>query len=439
MLVLASKLKNDIHIRRFFKNSISVILGSFASKLITLASGFVLAYLLGKIGFGRIGVIQGTVALFMSFAGLGLGSCASKYVAELKVKDSIRAGNIIAMTTVVSWIAAGIVGLAMALFASTIATSMLGGKFYINCAYAGALLLALNAVNGAQQGVLSGLGAFGNLMIANVLSASLSIIFASVGAYIWKENGALVGMCIAAITVNIYSKICINQKTKDVHIEIHIPRWMNEWKLLLKFSLPSIASGLFVAGANWYGMKRLVSQYEGLGDMGVLNVANQWKLLVMAVPNMLAVIVLPMLSEAHGINDKKAKIHIFWINMLINIGSGLFVCLLLLLAGNQIMSVIGKGFKGHQDIVVIVAFTGIIVGANNLVSRWLLSGGNMLQFILSDSSWGISFVIASLILISPGRGAIGFAMALLIASISQILTQLFIFSWPILRRKTAYA
>lgn len=57
----------------YLKNSISVILGSFASKLITLASGFVLAYLLGKIGFGRIGVIQGTVAVFMSLAVLGHG------------------------------------------------------------------------------------------------------------------------------------------------------------------------------------------------------------------------------------------------------------------------------------------------------------------------------------------------------------------------------
>jgi O-antigen/teichoic acid export membrane protein len=56
--------------------------------------------MLGKTGYGELGMIQTTVGMFGVFAGFGLGVTATKHVAEFRRSDPARAGRIIGLSSV---------------------------------------------------------------------------------------------------------------------------------------------------------------------------------------------------------------------------------------------------------------------------------------------------------------------------------------------------
>jgi O-antigen/teichoic acid export membrane protein len=69
--------------------------GAMISRGLMLVATVAVARLLGKTGYGELGMIQSTVGMFGVFAGFGLGLTATKHVAELRQSDPIRAGRIL--------------------------------------------------------------------------------------------------------------------------------------------------------------------------------------------------------------------------------------------------------------------------------------------------------------------------------------------------------
>jgi len=65
------------------------------SRGLMLAASVLVARMLGKTGFGELGMIRSTVGMFGVFAGFGLGLTATKHVAEFRSSDPARAGRII--------------------------------------------------------------------------------------------------------------------------------------------------------------------------------------------------------------------------------------------------------------------------------------------------------------------------------------------------------
>src|SRR5688572_30109430 len=76
--------------------------GTALSRVLALAASVVTARILGKADYGAFGVLSSTVMTFQAFASLGLSMTATKYVAELRVKDKQRTGDILALSAVVS-------------------------------------------------------------------------------------------------------------------------------------------------------------------------------------------------------------------------------------------------------------------------------------------------------------------------------------------------
>jgi O-antigen/teichoic acid export membrane protein len=58
--------------------------GAVISRGLMLAAWVLVARMLGKTGYGELGMIQSTVGMFGVFAGFGLGLTATKHVAEFR-------------------------------------------------------------------------------------------------------------------------------------------------------------------------------------------------------------------------------------------------------------------------------------------------------------------------------------------------------------------
>ena len=57
------------------------IAGAVASRAIGLCASILVARLLGKERFGELGIVQGTIEMFGTFAGFSMGFTATKHVA----------------------------------------------------------------------------------------------------------------------------------------------------------------------------------------------------------------------------------------------------------------------------------------------------------------------------------------------------------------------
>ena len=101
--------------RRLARGAFWVLAGAVAARVVRIPISVILARLMGPTNYGELGIVSGSIDLFATFAGFGLGLTATKYVAELKTRDPLRAGRILAASTIVAAVSGTI--LAIALFA----------------------------------------------------------------------------------------------------------------------------------------------------------------------------------------------------------------------------------------------------------------------------------------------------------------------------------
>ena len=130
------------------------LVGSLISRGLGLLAGVLVARLLGKHDYGQLGMVQSTTGMFGIFAGFGMGLTANKHVAEFKNQDPARAGRIICLSSLISWITGGLLTLILLVFAPWLARTTLGSANMTGLLQAGAWLLLLGGVNGAQTGAL---------------------------------------------------------------------------------------------------------------------------------------------------------------------------------------------------------------------------------------------------------------------------------------------
>jgi O-antigen/teichoic acid export membrane protein len=102
---------------RFARGAFWSLLGMGIAQGLALVAAIITARLLGKVAFGEFGMVTGTVGAFGILAGLGLGLTATKYVAEHRSTDPVRAGRILGLSTQVAAVSGGTVALVLFLLA----------------------------------------------------------------------------------------------------------------------------------------------------------------------------------------------------------------------------------------------------------------------------------------------------------------------------------
>src|SRR5580704_713813 len=92
---------------------------SFAAAVVARSANLIAlmicARVLSQEQFGEVAIIQSTVGMFGPIAGLGLSITTTKFLAEYCVKDSKRAGRILALSLTAAAVAGGLMTIALIL------------------------------------------------------------------------------------------------------------------------------------------------------------------------------------------------------------------------------------------------------------------------------------------------------------------------------------
>lgn len=392
------------------------LLGTITSRAFSLVATILIAKMLGVADFGAYGIIQSTLETFGFVAGFGLGVTSTKYLAEYRTKDKDKAGRILSLTNAFALISSGLIALAIFLFSPLIADQLLNRADLAPLLSLGAVYLFVAAQNNVQVGSLGGLEAFKETAKINLLQGVLAPVLAVPLVYYFGLQGAVISMIVIALVGYTLCRRLLNAKCRENGIRLR--RFdraaMRELPVIVHFSLPSLASGLLVLPVTWLANALLVNQPDGYSEMGLFNAANQWRQLIIFVPNVLSVVLLPIFSDVHGNEDTAEFRSVFQLNLGLTWMIALPATLAVIALRDALAFVFGAKYQGVELLIAPLMMTAFLNIINNVVGTAIAGAGRMWLGVILNSCWAAAMVASSVLLI-PRFGATGLALSYMIS------------------------
>lgn len=94
---------------------------------------FLLARILGQVGFGEYGMINTTAGMIGGMAGLGIGTTVVKHIAEFKTSYPEKASRILALSSGITWISSLLYAGMVVVLAPWIAARALAARNWGRC------------------------------------------------------------------------------------------------------------------------------------------------------------------------------------------------------------------------------------------------------------------------------------------------------------------
>jgi len=385
------------------------IVGTILSKAFVLTASILTARILGVDKNGEYSIINSTVLMFSTFAGLGLGTTATRFVSEYKINNKPKCGRIIGMTYMVGLLSGSVMALVLILLSPWLANNQLNAPHLASGLRLASILLITNTLNIIQQNTLSGFERFKIIAKLSIIQGLMSLPIFVVFTFLFNVNGLIFGHIVISLITTILYAIINSKVRKEYGIQMDIRGANKEIDVLLKFSLPSMLSNVMVGPVTWVGNTFLTSTSNGYFELGIFNAANQWRMLLTFIPTAIGNVILPLIIANKGDNRlERINILFGWIIVIC-------ISIPLLAAPGVIAFLYGKQYAGDSFniSILLVVFTCCILSYKEGIGRNLVSNNLMWWGFLSNTLWGISFL--SMLWFIRGRGAIGLSTSYVVA------------------------
>ena len=412
---------------RFASGIFWSLAGTVVTRGLSFVTGVVSARLLGQVGFGELAMLQSTVSLLGTFAGLGIGLTATKYVGELKEKDPERVGRIIALTHLVAWATGSVMALACLIMAPWLARNVINAPHLVGELRLTSLLLLVSAIFGPQAGILAGCQSFRTIARINCVQGLVTLPL--IGTLVWLAGlwGAIIGYIVVISLGGVLSSLALRSEYKRYNIRLRFQKVLEELPVLWQLSLPVFINNTIYAPVFWAANALLANQHNGYTELGLFNVAMQFQFLINGISTMVATVSIPMLVEIKGKDDLRNFARVF--NLHLKLNWNLAIALGFILLGLQplLIKIFGAKFHNANTMFpLVMSFTAIGV-ACNITGQGFFSCGKMWIGLTTTAFWAFTLLGIGSFLI-PLYGGIGLGASLLTAYALALTLQLIILS-----------
>lgn len=389
---------------RFFKGAFWSFVGTLIAQALRMAAGIVAVRLLGRAGYGELGMIYSTVETFGVFAGIGLGLTAIKHVAEWRTKEPFRAGHILALSFAVAIGSGAIVTFFVFLSAPVIVTRFLNAPSILAEFRLACLLLFLNTILGLQNGALSGFEAFKAISRVNLIRGLLSfpiLIFC-----VWRF-----GLLGAILSETVICTICLGlnhaamrRECGKANVTVTWRGCTSEFPVLWRFSLPALLNSLLFAPVIWLCNTMLVQQPGGYDEMGLLGVGNQWRTFLMFLPSIFLQVTLPILASSSRAGEKESHDRVLLLTQSLSMSAVIPAGVLLMFGSDLLMKLYGGAFSEGNIVLIGIVATVMIQSVGAVGGPMIQAQGRMWFGFLQNLSWG-ALLIGLVWWLGPSMGA----------------------------------
>lgn len=416
--------KSDLSKRLYSGVSWSLI-GSVVSKFAQLLAFIIVARILGKEEYGKIGIIRSTITTFMIFSTLGMGATATRYMSLYRNKHPYKALQVYNFANKLTLVFSLIVVFVLFLFSNHIATTSLHDVSLTRTLQIGIVSLIFLSLNATQIGTLNGFEDFKSIGIQTIINGFFQIIFIVLGSYFWGINGTIAGLALGALFYWVQLQFSIKPNIKKLRNTIDVKEEQSLLSVFIRFSLPSLLSSLAIVPIIWW-TKTLLIKHNGYAEMAVFDVSEQWYYIVLFIPNSLSSIILPMLTNISIEGSKQQYNYLVKVNLLINVFITLLLSLIIGVLSPFINHLYGKDFTNYVPMIVMLV-TAVICAGNNVLGQVIASKGKMWIGFGLNSLWAFWLLLFAYLFVSEmNLGALGLAYAMLISYLLHSLLQGFV-------------
>jgi O-antigen/teichoic acid export membrane protein len=398
---------------RFVRGASWSLLGMGAAQGLAVVASIVTARLLGKVTFGEFGMVIGTVGAFGILAGLGLGITATKYVAEYRSTDPLRAGRILGLSTQVAVVSGGIVSLTLFLMAPWLAARTLDAPHLADELRIGCILLFLNALDGMQTGALAGLEAFKATARVSLIRGLLTLPLLLAGVLFFGLIGAVTASVLLGAVGWWLNQRALRRESAQAGVVIDYRGVGADLPILWKFSLPAFLSAAMVAPAMWLANAIVAHEPGGYGELGLFNAAGQWRTALMFLPSVLLRVALPLMASSVDVSRSNDFKNALLLTQSLTVAIVLPAGALLMFLADWVMSLYGGEFVNGTPVLIGVLCSIMMSSIGNAAGAAIEAKGKMWVGLALNLSWAVVLIgVVWLTADSWGARSLAFGSAL---------------------------
>jgi O-antigen/teichoic acid export membrane protein len=394
---------------RLAKGAFWSLAGTIVSRGLALLSWILIARMLGKTIYGELGMIQSTVGMFGTLAGLGLGLTATRYVAEFREKDVAKAGRIIGFSSLTACGTAIFASGLLIAIAPLLAEKVLAAPHLTNLLRAGTLLVLFGTLNGSQTGALSGFEAFRAIATINLTSGLISFPLMLAGAHYGGLAGTVYGMSATMALNWLLNHWALRREASRAGVTITYAGSWKERDVLWSFSVPVVLAGLLSAPINWICCAMLANQSSGYAELGIYNAAIQWQTALAFLPALLSQVLLPILSDSHSNDDEESSRKTLTTGLTVFLAVIILPAILLAALSPWITSLYGGSFQMPNRLFITIISYATISNLGTALWTCLLSRNQAWFGFVGNLIWALSVLVLFHYLVP--LGAFGLALA----------------------------
>jgi O-antigen/teichoic acid export membrane protein len=394
---------------RMARGAFWTFVGSVIAQGAGVLGSILSARILGKVGFGELGMIRSTVLMFGVLAGTGLGMAATKYVAEFRVKDPLKAGRMIGMFMNTAFILGGGVTLICLIIATPLAKWAMNAPHLSVDLQVGCLLLLLNTLNGVQLGAVCGFEAFRTQSQVIVLDGIFNLVLIPAGAFFYGVTGAVGGSVVAALLGLIVKQWAMQKECNRANIKVFHRNVSAEFPALWRFVLPAVLVGVSAQPFDWLARLIIVRGPDGYSELGLFAVALSLSQMILFLPSQLVGPTGPILSNLTGLSDvKNIQKILLQVNIAI-IGITGAIGALFAVLSPVIMLAYGSEYSAAARTLVILAASSVFCTGSYILKNFLYAVNRVWIVVWAHVAMGI--ILCAVSFLMQNRGANGLAMA----------------------------
>jgi len=410
---------------RFVQGTFWTLAGNVGLRLATFLSMVICARILGKVVFGELGVIQRTIEFVVVFSSFGVGLTTTKYVAELREQDPLRAGRIISLTYMVAWVSGGLMALACIMAAPWLAAETINAPHLSPELQLAGLVLLISSVYRLQNGILAGLQAFKAIARINFWEGVFTLPVITLLA--WRSGlwGLILALNLIALWRVVISSVALGREYRSFGIRLDFRQAWKEHQVIWHYSLPYLLSSSLITAVNWGVFAILANQPGGYAQIGLYNAGMQFQWMITFFNMIMYQVSMPMLSELHGSGQMEQFARSFNSYLRLNWHlalAGGFLCLGL---SPLLVRIFGSQFADSGPILGIIICATVLTVVWNINGQPFYSSGKMWQNLGIQIFWGAILLIGGKVFI-PLYGAMGLALTFVSANVLGILLQMFL-------------
>ncbi|MEL6816299.1 MAG: oligosaccharide flippase family protein [Cyanobacteria bacterium J06598_3] len=399
----------------------------FTANLAARASGIIALALLSRFlsveELGVYSLIFWVVLSGTAIAKLGCDISLHRNGARLYKSDPEAVSRLLGVGITLMLLSFALAGSIIYVFRVPLSDFWLGNSDVSSWLQYGALALLFEGLGVTFTTCLLAFHQFKARSLAITLGAFARLLLVPALAFFYGVSGALIGFCMASFVQAVVAIYGFRQAIANRNISLSLTHFWREAKDIFAFGLPYYVGDASI-GLFYLPVMGELRQAAGLEALGYLRIAQSMSQLIGFLPAAIAPVVISLLSEAHGSDDKDFEklrsIHLRsnWLLALV------MVTFVSAAAPSIITVMFGAKYLPAVPLLIGMCWgTLVSVVARNL-NVYSISAGNTKLVSMGAISEKVTFISSAMWSIQRFQG-MGFVMSRLVALVLQCIVMLF--------------